>query len=178
MVINLRKSLIGAGGAVLLIALVYLLGSKWLASSSPRENREPVMPRAPLADRIAQVKYSRAFFSEYRLERERIRSEQVDLLREMINNPNVDGKAKESAAARLVKITEAIDREVKAETLVKATGYQDCVVISQSGITMVVVPFKAASLPLGREEELKKQVAQVVGCQADEVCIIVRKSEG
>lgn len=116
------------------------------------------------------------FFSEYRLERERTRDQQVELLREMLNNANLDQKSREKAAARLVEISMTIDREMKAEALVKARGYEDCVVIVQPSLTTVIVSYKGAAIPLDEENELKEQVASVIQCRPDHVCVITRAS--
>lgn len=122
------------------------------------------------------VGQDRGFFSEYRLERERTRDQQVELLREMLNNANLDQKSREKAAARLVEISMTIDREMKAEALVKARGYEDCVVIVQPSLTTVIVSYKGAAIPLDEENELKKQVASVIQCRPDHVCVITRAS--
>ncbi|WP_049764996.1 SpoIIIAH-like family protein [Syntrophothermus lipocalidus] len=122
------------------------------------------------------VGQDRGFFSEYRLERERTRDQQVELLREMLNNANLDPKSREKAAARLVEISMTIDREMKAEALVKARGYEDCVVIVQPSLTTVIVSYKGAAIPLDEENELKEQVASVIQCRPNHVCVITRAS--
>ncbi len=62
-----------------------------------------------------------------------------------------------------MELSEVMDREVKTETLVKARGYEDCVVVIQPAVTTVVIAFKAPALPLNQEENLKQQVARIVG---------------
>lgn len=65
------------------------------------------------------------FFVEYRIERDRTRSEQINLLREMINNPNSDKNLKTQAQERLLKITNNIEKEMEIESLIRARGYND-----------------------------------------------------
>jgi len=47
-----------------------------------------------------------------------------------------------------------MEREIKAETLVKAQGYEDCAVIIEPETTTVVV--LSIALRLDQEEEIKK----------------------
>lgn len=177
MVINIRKALWGLGVALLVLIAVSFVSSR--VGGGETGGKGAAGSPAPLvADKPLKVKYPKGFFSEYRLERERTRDEQVELLREMVNNPNLDKESRAKASARLVEISETIDREVKAETLVKARGYEDCVVIAQPSLTTVVIPSKSPALPVHKEEDLKEQVARMVGCRPDEICVITRKPDG
>ncbi|PRX26906.1 stage III sporulation protein AH [Orenia metallireducens] len=65
------------------------------------------------------------FFVEYRIDRDQARSEQINLLREMINNPNSDKNLKSKAQERLLTLTNNIEKEMEIESLVRARGYQD-----------------------------------------------------
>lgn len=113
------------------------------------------------------------FFSEYRMERERTRGKQIDMLREIINNQSSEKKIRETASLRLVQITEDIEKEMKAENLVKSKGYADCVIIIQSGFTTVVV--QASNLRLDQEAELKKLISKVTQCSEETLSIIVKE---
>lgn len=174
MVINLRKIVIAAG-VVILLAAIYSAGVNCLqAGEGKKESKTEIEVEQPLVEKKDPgVKYTRGFFAEYRMERERVRGEQVELLREMLNNPNVDEKSRAAASAQLVQILEALEQEIKTEALIKAQGFQDCVVIIQPQCTVVVVPVQTSSLPLDQEEELKKAVSQMAGCPPESVSVIV-----
>lgn len=175
MVINLRKVLIGSGTVLVALLAVFLLTTTWSVTGEQDKEDQVSVSRPRPVDKLPKARYVRGFFSEYRMERERTRDAQIELLREMINNPNVDKKSRETASSRLVEISETIEREVKAETMIKARGYEDCVIMIQSALTTVVIPSKTNTLPVNKEEEIKKQVSQMVGCQPDEVCVIVHR---
>ncbi len=174
MVINLRR-IAAAAGVVILLAVIYLIGVSFLqAGEEKKDAKTEVEAEQPLMEKKEpKVKYTRGFFAEYRMERERVRGEQVELLREMLNNPNVDEKSRAAAAAHLVEISEALEQEIKTEALIKARGFQDCVVIIQPQCTVVVVPVQTSSLPLDQEEELKKAVSHMAGCPPENVSVIV-----
>lgn len=113
-----------------------------------------------------------SFFAEYRMERERMRSKQIELLREVINQ-NQQGKARESASLRLVSISEDMEKEMKAENLVKSRGYHECVVIIQRNVATVVI--QAKSLSEEQENEIKSLVASSINQEDKQISIIVRK---
>ncbi len=112
------------------------------------------------------------FFAEYRMERERIRSKQVETLKDIINKDSNSQEAKDAAALRIVKISEDIEKEMKTESLIKSKGYEDCAVIIQAETTTVVI--LAASLRVDQEEEIKKMVSRSVQINEDSICIIPR----
>lgn len=79
------------------------------------------------------------FFSEFRIERERVRGKQLELLRDIANNPNQDQKVRDSAALKLVQIADAMAREMQTETLIKSKGIKECAVIIESnGLTIIL----------------------------------------
>jgi len=175
MVLKVGKKAIFSFGLLLL-----LLVSVWVVTTKIT----PALPEpassvtgAVASKKTETGKREPGFFAEYRIERERTRDEQIELLREMLNNPNLDQKSRENAASRLVEISTNLERETKAEALVKARGYEDCVVMVQPSITTVIVPSRASTVPLSEEKELKEQVASVVQCSPDQVCVIARKSK-
>ena len=79
------------------------------------------------------------FFVEYRIERDQARSEQINLLREMINNPNSDKKLKTKAQSQLLDITNNIEQEMEIESLIRARGYQDGIAFIHNKSVEVVV---------------------------------------
>lgn len=80
-----------------------------------------------------------AFFIEYRLERDRQRSQQIALLKQIIDNPNSGGEGKQEAQKRLVELTQQMDLEMQLEKLIVAKGYKDAVVFIQPNAVNVIV---------------------------------------
>ncbi|MBM7555228.1 SpoIIIAH-like family protein [Halanaerobacter jeridensis] len=79
------------------------------------------------------------FFVEYRIEREQARSEQINLLREMINNPNSDKQLKSKAQSKLLDISNNIEEEMEIESLIRARGYQDGIAFIHNNSVEVIV---------------------------------------
>jgi len=95
------------------------------------------------------------FFTEYRLERDKIRSERSDLLREIIQNaPTQD--TKQQAQETILKMTLEKQREVEMENLIKAKGFADALVVVRDNSVSAIVKTTA----LTHEEVV--QVAEVI----------------
>lgn len=80
------------------------------------------------------------FFVEYRMERERSRSRQVELLKDITGDPNAGQEAREKAQARLLEISQDIEREVSIENILRARGFSDAIVFFQGKMVTVVLP--------------------------------------
>ena len=79
------------------------------------------------------------FFVEYRIERDQARSEQINLLREMINNPNSDKEVKNKAQSKLLAITNNLEEEMEIESLIQARGYKDGIAFIHNNSVEVIV---------------------------------------
>lgn len=119
------------------------------------------------------VTSSISFFAEYRMERERTRGKQVELLREIINNQATEAKAREAASLRLVQISQDMENEMKAENLVKSKGYKECVVIFQHDNIMVVVQSDHSDSEQGHE--VANLVSNATGTDEELINVILKK---
>lgn len=114
------------------------------------------------------------FFVEYRLERDKIRSEQVNLLREMINNPNSNKELKNKAQNRLLELTNNLEKEMEVESLIRARDYEDAIsFIHQNSVDVII----ASNKGLKRKDVAKVGdiVAKTTGLEIEDVTIIEKK---
>ena len=107
------------------------------------------------------------FFSTYRLDRERIRGKQLDILKAIMENKDSDEKAREMASLRMVKISEEMEKEMSLESLVKSEGIEECVALVQAGTATVIVP--AGALSPERKEELRELLLSLADFPKDKV---------
>lgn len=112
------------------------------------------------------------FFIDYRLERERTRGQQIDLLRELINNPQADDASRKTAGDRWLAIVEAMGREADLENLIRAKGFADAVVFIQESSTVVVV--KAGDLSQQEAAKIMDIVTRGTGMKIDAVTLVVK----
>ncbi|MDF2565210.1 MAG: SpoIIIAH-like protein [Massilibacillus sp.] len=96
------------------------------------------------------------FFTEYRLERDKLRSEHSDLLRDTIKNSSSE-EDRHNAQENVMKMVQEKQRETEMENLIKAKGFADALVFYRENSVNAIV--KANTLT-------KDEVIQV----ADVIC--------
>jgi stage III sporulation protein AH len=110
------------------------------------------------------------FFVDCRLTRDRIRSQQVDVLKEIAGNPASSVETRDHAQQQLMKITERTAREVELEKLVVAQGFKDAVVLIQDQSATVII--QGTSLSGSEEEKIKDVVGRVAILEPGSIYVI------
>lgn len=170
MVIRIRRAVLAVIGVAATILCLWL--AREPGTMTPQsEDSEPVLSRTLMAEPPSTQ--AKGYFPQYRLERDEVRGEQLEILKEIINNPNTDDNSRQAAVERLLTVTGAEEREMKAENLIKARGYQDGVVILENGTANVVIYGKSG----GEEQEgdLARQLASILGVDRDKIFFIYKQ---
>lgn len=110
---------------------------------------------------IAAESANAAFFAEYRLERDKNRSKEVEMWQDIINSESSEQTFKELAQQELVKIVALTDKEMIIENLIISRGFNDALVFITDDSASVIVEAKELTQP---------QVAQIQD-------IVVRKTK-
>ncbi len=113
------------------------------------------------------------FFAEYRLERERVRGQQVEWLREVVDNPKSADENRKEAQKRLIAITENLSKELLLENMLKAKNYQDAIVFMQTGNVTIIV--QSQELTPQDITKITDLVSRTTGRSAQEMVIIPKK---
>lgn len=108
------------------------------------------------------------FFTEYRLERERIRSERSELLREAIRAANSE-EARQKAQENIFKIISEKQQETEIENLIKAKGFTDALVFIRDNSVSAVV--KTTSLSRDEVMIIADIVSKVCGVKGEDITI-------
>ena len=82
------------------------------------------------------------YFSRVRLERKQTQDEMIDLARSIVEATETSGKGREEAVKQLNDLSNIVQQQGNIENLVKAKGFEDCVVFIQNGECSVVVTGK------------------------------------
>ncbi|MFW5980153.1 MAG: SpoIIIAH-like family protein [Bacillota bacterium] len=115
------------------------------------------------------------FFIDYRLERDKARSEQLDIYREMINNPNTDKATKEEAQKKIIELTARLEKEMKIESLIRARGYEDALAyIHEESVDVIV---QSEGLKEDEVAQIGDIIVKTTGLSFDDVTIIEKKIE-
>ena len=112
-------------------------------------------------------------FIEFRLQRDQVRSEQLDLLREVLNNANLGSAAKDQALGVWLRITQDLGLEVDMENLIRAKGFADAVVVLREGQATIMV--KAASLTPEEVLRLADIAVRVAGIRFEDITVLARE---
>lgn len=110
------------------------------------------------------------FFIEYRLERDRTRSERIEILRGIVSNPNSSSQMRQEAQKKLINISDNIDKESKIENALIAKGFNDAIAVIQTESVMVIVASNGF-----RQDEIARIsdiVIKVTGCKLENVVIV------
>lgn len=125
--------------ALLLCAAVYL---NWSYVDAPEEllSTGQSDTTAENTDTAAPAE-GEDYFATSRLTREQARDEAVSTLRELSESDQADQAAKDEAAAQISALADDSVAEANIESLIRAKGYADAVVmIGDSSVNVVVAP--------------------------------------
>jgi stage III sporulation protein AH len=114
------------------------------------------------------------FFAEYRLQREQNRSRELQVLRELTRSEEQSKATRDAASLKIMRIMEDREKEMKAENLVKARGIEECVIISEAGMSTVVIKGSKSAV---NEDEIKDLVGSVLKFNENKICMIFRGQE-
>lgn len=103
----------------------------------------PVSGSSKTASSVSPSKKTSAtantYFSEARLSRQKTRDQAVELLEKTISDAKSNDTLKKEAMNQAAVIAQNIQRENNAENLIKAKGFQDCIVFIQNSECSVAV---------------------------------------
>lgn len=110
------------------------------------------------------------FFVEYRMQRERVRASEIEMLNQMIENPEISAEGKKKAEEQLLALLELMEKELMIENMLKAQGYKDAVFFMKDGQANVVV----AAAALGQEEfmQIAEAVSTAAGVNLENISVI------
>ncbi len=92
-----------------------------------------------LANKDQQENNNKDLLVEYRVNRDKARSEQVTNYRDMVNNPNTDPSIKKHAQEEMLAMTKRIEQEMEIESLIRAAGFADAIAyLHENSIDLIV----------------------------------------
>lgn len=122
--------------------------------------------------RILEPENNSAFFAEFRIERDRLRSQQVEFCREIINNPGSTSEMRQEAQKQLFSLSQDMEKELKVENLLLAQGYPEAVVFLQpQAVTLVLGGTSPYTTQL---TSVTSMVSRTLGCKEELVTVITR----
>lgn len=134
-----KKNIIIYSVCILLCLSTYLGFGSFNTSSSDNVAMDDEASSTELLPGEAVVVSGDNYFSKTKNDKELLRSKSTELLRSIIDDKNTSEETKKEAEKKLLSMANEIDNELKIETLLKAKGYNDCVVfISENSVTVTL----------------------------------------
>ncbi len=116
--------------------------------------------------------HSGAFFVEYRLQRDRVRAQEIEMLEDIMNNPNSSQPAREEAENLLLEIIKLMEQELLVENMIKAQGYDDAVFFYRNRVATLMV--KKAELSEREFIQITETVAGAIDIDRSDVQVITQ----
>ncbi|MEG6585632.1 SpoIIIAH-like family protein [Dendrosporobacter sp. 1207_IL3150] len=108
------------------------------------------------------------FFTEYRLERDKMRSERSDLLREAIRSAETE-EIRNKAQENVLAMVKEKQRESEMESLIKARGFSDALVFYREHSVNAIV--KAPVLSRDEVIQVADVISRVSGVKPEDITI-------
>lgn len=112
------------------------------------------------------------FFMEYRLERDKMRSEQSDVLKESIKNGQTE-EIRKNAQASILKILQEKERENEMESLIKAKGFSDALVFCRDNSASILV--RGSTLSQNEVMQVADIVSRIGNIKKENITISVKE---
>ncbi len=162
-----KKIMLVISGLFVIVMVLILIGSGYLLQARvDRSTAMQVAKTLPL-EQVIPIN-SPDFFIEYRLEREKIRSERSELLRESIKNAKNDDSRSRAQDIVLKMIMEK-QKESEMESLIKARGFTDSLVFIRENSVNAII--KANSLSREEVVQIADVISRVSGVKIEDISI-------
>lgn len=145
-----KKNVVLFSLIALLVVASYLNYAVFNKATPTAENDNP--SNAELVNGLAEEdlmngtqQISETFFTDYRMERERVRGENVAQLETITKDENASKENIDNAQATMIDLVKLSEKELLVENMVKAKGFSDCVVFIHEGYVNVIVDSKELS---------------------------------
>jgi len=111
-----------------------------------------------------------AFFAEAKVSRQKTRDEAVQTLKNLIESESVSPEQRTELALQTTAMATAIEKEGKIENLIKAKGFNDCMVYYDTERVDVIV--KTSGLLSNEVAQMKDIIVKEVSVPAENIAII------
>jgi len=112
------------------------------------------VPAGALAD-------TQDFFAEFRLTREKVQKEQMDLVKKVTEDKNASPEVRDEANMRYLALVDAMGKELRIEGILKAKGLDSLVFLSGDSCTVVVKTTALSEKEVAQIGDAVRRIAKV-----------------
>ena len=166
-----KKQLILAGMTLLLGAAVYI---NYAAASGGEIKTTKVIDSKTInygeAELVSSGNTSNDYFAQARIDRIKSRGEAVETLKSIMNGGDATDEEKSVASEQAANVSSLIETESKVEDLIKAQGFEDCVVYLDGASANIVV--KSDGLDTNEAAQIKDILLSEVNVANENIRIV------
>ena len=112
---------------------------------------------------------SDSYFAQVRVQRQQTRDEAIETIKNIFNSTSINADEIAAATTTAASITDAMQKETEIESLIKAKGFEDCVVFLNNDKASIVV--KTQGLLASEAAQIKDIVVSVANTAAGNITI-------
>jgi len=113
-----------------------------------------------------------AFFVEYRMQRDRVRDQEIELLTEVVESDEASESSRTEAEETIMNVVDLMEKELLVENLLKGKGFEDALFFYRDDVATVII--KAEELDDVKLAQVADIVAGKVGARRESVQILTR----
>ncbi len=113
------------------------------------------------------------FFIEYRMERDRVRSQEIEMLKDLIENSSASQDAQREAEKKLLSLVALMEKELKVENSIKAKGFKEVAFFFEESLANVVV--ETDELSESQFLSIAEEVAAITGENMENIKVTTKK---
>lgn len=112
---------------------------------------------------------SKEFFIDYRLERDKNRSQHIELLENIVKNEDTDAETRSQAQKEMINLVQLSEKEMVVENLIRAKGFNDVIVFIHDGYVNAIVDAK--KLSASNAAQIQDIINKETGISLDKISI-------
>lgn len=101
------------------------------------------------------------FFMEFRLTREKIQKEQMDLVKRVMEDKNASPQVRDEAHLQYLSLVDAMGKELKIEGVLKAKGWEALVFLSGDSCTVVIKTTRLDEKDVAQIGDTVRRIARI-----------------
>lgn len=178
----IRKKPLVIFSLIFLLALVgilnynFMLKEEELAKTDNKELHNDGPINATLVDSkteeeimVDSKNISKEFFIDYRLERDKNRSQHIELLENIVENKETDKETANQAQTEMIDLVNLSEKEMVIENLIRTKGFNDVIVFIHDGYVNAIVD--SEELSAAQAAQIQDIVNKETGISLDKISI-------
>ncbi len=180
----LKKKSIALWSLIILIGIAALLNYQYNINSDRTASKDAQIKQTESetnknasdkgASDTKEVTAAEDSFVSYKLERDKMRSESIETLKEIVENEKTTNETRDEAQKQMMELLKETEKETIVENLIKAKGFEDALVFIDDGSVNVIIESSKDMTP-SEVAQISDIVNRETGIDIDKIKIMKRQ---